>query len=247
MTQAVVFCSGWSTGPKAWDAVIAALPQNTPAAHLNWWEGLTDPVAAMREAAARANAIAGNPPDAPVIAVAWSLGGQIALKAALTAPECLSSLLLVAVPVRLLADETGLGTDAAALRAMRQGLRRDADGIVRAFWGEALAGDRTGFDFDDIPAILAPLDAKTLDAGLAALAETDLRRQLPRVETPAVVMQGDDDRIVGAHAAQQLNDGLPRVSTLVAAGGSHALPLTHPRMIAEVLTSLLELSDEGVL
>ncbi|MBN2751934.1 MAG: alpha/beta fold hydrolase [Rhodospirillaceae bacterium] len=245
MTTGVVFCSGWSTGPKAWDAVRAALPPDLPSAHLNWWEGLANPASAMREAAATANAAAGNPSDAPVIAVAWSLGGQIALKAALTEPERLSALLLIATPVRLLTDETGLGTDAAALRAMRQGLRRDADGIVRAFWNEALAGDRTGFDFDDIPAILAPLDAKTLDAGLAALAETDLRRQLPRIATPVVVMQGDDDHIVGAHAAQQLDDGLSHVSVLAVAGGSHALPLTHPGMIFEVLTALLELSDKG--
>jgi len=239
MTTAVVFCSGWSTGPKAWDAVTAALPQNAPAAHLDWWQGLADPAGAMRDAAARANAAAGNPPETPVAVAAWSLGGQIALKAALSAPELFSALLLIATPVRLLADETGLGTDAAALRAMRQGLRRDAKEIVRAFWGEALAGDRTGFDFDDIPAILSPLDAKVLDAGLAALADTDLRRQLPRIAVPTVAMQGDDDRIVGVHAAQQLADGLPQVSVLAVAGGSHALPLTHPRMVAEVLAALI--------
>ncbi|MGE4527198.1 MAG: alpha/beta fold hydrolase [Rhodospirillaceae bacterium] len=238
MTAAVVFCSGWSTGPRAWDAVLAALPQDAPVAHLNWWEGLADPAGAMREAAARANAAAGNPVDAPVAVAAWSLGGQIALKAALTAPELFSALLLIATPVRLLADESGLGADAASLRAMRQGLRRDAKGIVRAFWAEALAGDRSGFDFDDIPAVLAPLDAKALDSGLAALAETDLRRQLPRIVVPTVAMQGDDDRIVGVHAAQQLADGLPHVTVLAVAGGSHALPLTHPRMVAEVLAAL---------
>lgn len=239
----IVFCSGWSTGPAAWNGVLAALPA-LPLAHLDWWAGLADPAGAMREAAARANAAAGREPGAAVIAVGWSLGGQIALQAAIDAPELVSDLVLVATPVRLLADETGLGTDPAALRAMRQGLRRNADGIVKAFWGEALAGDRSGYDHGDVFGVLAEVDAKTLDLGLAALEKTDLRRRLSRVEAPTVVLQGDDDRIVGVHAAQQLNDGVPACTVLAIAGGSHALPLTHPRMVAEVIGALL-LTHEG--
>lgn len=233
----IVLCSGWSSGPAAWSGVLGALPA-LPVAHLDWWTALADPADALKAAAARANAAAGRAPDAPVIAVGWSLGGQIALRAAIDAPEAVSDLVLVATPVRLLADETGLGTDPAALRAMRQGLRRDAAGIVKAFWGEALAGDRSGYDPDDVFATLAEIDAKILDAGLAALEKTDLRRRLPQVAAPTVVLQGDDDRIVGAHAAQQLNDGVPACAVLAVAGGSHALPLTHPRMIAEVIAAL---------
>ena len=56
---------------------------------------------------------------------------------------------------------------------------------------------------------------------------------------PAVVIQGDDDRIVGVHAAQQLGDGLAHAAVLAIPGASHALPLTHPRMIAEVLGALV--------
>ena len=195
----IVLCSGWSTGPAAWDGVLGCLPP-LPVAHLDWWRGLADPAEALKAAAAQANAKAGRDPEAAVIVAGWSLGGQIALQAALDAPEAISDLILIATPVRLLADETGLGTDAAALRAMRQGLRRNADAIVTAFWGEALAGDRTGYDHDGVFGILAEVDAKTLDLGLAALEKTDLRRRLPQIETPAVVIQGDDDRIVGVHA-----------------------------------------------
>lgn len=238
MTPGVVLCSGWSTGAAAWNGVLAALP-DLPVAHLDWWQGLTDTAEAFKTAAAEANARAGRSPDAAVIAVGWSLGGQIALQAALDAPEAISDLLLIATPVRLLADETGLGTDAAALRAMRQGLRRNADAIVTAFWNEALAGDRTGYDHDGVFAILADVDAKTLDAGLAALEKTDLRRRLGQIDAPTIVIQGDDDRIVGAHAAQQLNDGLRHATVLAVSGGSHALPLTHPRMVAEVLNALV--------
>lgn len=234
----LVLCSGWSAGPAAWDGVLRALPA-LPVAHLDWWTALADPAAAFAEAAARANAAAGRDPADPVILAGWSLGGQIAIRAAIDAPERVSDLLLVATPVRLLADETGLGTDPAALRAMRQGLRRNAEGIVKAFWGEALAGDRSGYDHGDVFGILAEVDAKTLDAGLAALETTDLRRRLPHVAAPTVVLQGDDDRIVGVHAAQQLGDGIPACAVLAVSGGSHALPLTHPRMIAEVLGALI--------
>ena len=238
MTPGVVLISGWSTGAAAWNGVLAALPE-LPVAHLDWWQGLADPAAALKDAAAKANAAAGRKPDAAVIVVGWSLGGQIALQAALDAPDAISDLLLIATPVRLLADETGLGTDASALRAMRQGLRRNADAIVTAFWGEALAGDRSGYDHDEIFAILADVDAKTLDAGLAALEKTDLRRRLGQIDTPTIVIQGDDDRIVGQHAAQQLNDGLRHATVLAVSGGSHGLPLTHPRMVAEVLNALV--------
>lgn len=240
----IVLCSGWSAGPAAWTGVLAALPA-LPVAHLDWWNALADPAEAFAAAAARANAAAGREAGAPVIAVGWSLGGQIAIRAALDAPERVSDLILVATPVRLLADETGLGTDPAALRAMRQGLRRNAEGIVKAFWGEALAGDRSGYDHGDVFGILAGVDAKTLDAGLAALETTDLRRRLPRVAAPTVVLQGDDDRIVGVHAAQQLHDGIPACAVLAVSGGSHALPLTHPRMVAEVIAALVLAQSGG--
>jgi len=235
----IVLVSGWTTGPGAWNGVLAACPP-LPVAHLDWWTALADPAAAFAEAAARANALAGMPAAAPVIAVGWSLGGQIAARAAIDAPEAVSDLLLVSTPARLLADETGLGADPISLRAMRQGLRRDAKAIVEGFWAEALAGDRTGFDFPaESDAILAKLDAKTLDTGLAALAETDLRRQLPRIRAATLVIQGDDDRIVGAHAAQTFAAAVPGATVLAVADGSHALPLTHPRMIAEILTALV--------
>lgn len=235
----LVFVSGWSTGAGAWNAVLAALPP-LPVAHLDWWHGLTDPADAFAEAAAQANARANLAADAPVIAVGWSLGGQIAARAAIDAPKAISDLVLVSTPARLLADETGLGADPTALRAMRQGLRRDANAIVEGFWAEALAGDRTGFDFAaEKDSFLADLDAKTLDAGLAALAETDLRRHLPRLTAPTLVIQGDDDRIVGAHAAQTFADALPHATVLAIADGSHALPLTHPRMIAEIVAALV--------
>jgi len=235
----LVFVSGWSTGAGAWNGVLAALPP-LPVAHLDWWTALADPAAAFAEAAAAANDRAGRPTAAPVIAVGWSLGGQIAARAAIDAPKAISDLLLVSTPARLLADETGLGADPISLRAMRQGLRRDADAIVEGFWAEALAGDRTGFDFAaEKDTFLADLDAKTLDAGLAALADTDLRRHLPRIAAATLVIQGGDDRIVGAHAAQAFAQGVPGATVLAVADGSHALPLTHPRMIAEIVAALV--------
>ena len=172
----IVFVSGWSTGSGAWNAVLAALPP-LPVAHLDWWQGIADLDAAFSHAAATANAQAGRMATAPVIAVGWSLGGQIALQAALTRTDAVSDLLLVSTPVRLLADETGLGADSTSLRAMRQGLRRDPKAIIAGFWTEALAGDRTGLDLSAIAAnVLADVNAKILDAGLVALANTDLRR-----------------------------------------------------------------------
>jgi pimeloyl-[acyl-carrier protein] methyl ester esterase len=235
----LVFVSGWSAGRGAWNGVLAALPP-LPVAHLDWWTALTDPAAAFVRAAAEANACAGRPAEAPVIAVGWSLGGQIAARAAIDAPQAISDLLLISTPARLLADETGLGADPVSLRAMRQGLRRDAQAIVEAFWAEALAGDRTGFDFaGEKHSFLADLDARTLDAGLAALAETDLRRHLPRIAAATLVIQGDDDRIVGAQAAQAFVRGVPGATVLAVADGSHALPLTHPRMVAEIVAALV--------
>jgi pimeloyl-[acyl-carrier protein] methyl ester esterase len=235
----VVLISGWSTASSVWDTVLAPLG-DIPVVRVDWWDGLLDPEQALRQAAATVNARANNPIGTPVILVGWSLGGQIALSAADMAPELVQNLILVSTPVRLLADETGVGTDPAALRAMRQGLRRNTDLILKNFWAEATAGDRTGFDISEVfDAIIADVDSKTLDKGLAALGDTDLRSRLPHIQPPAIVLQGDDDRIIGPQAAQQLHDGLPHANAMVINGASHALPLTHPNVITEVLQAVL--------
>jgi len=246
MQTGVVIISGWSTGANVWNEVLKPLGDDFAFAHVDWWEGIINPEATVREAAAEANAKVGNPAATPVVVMGWSLGGQIALQAADLAPDLISDLLLISTPVRLLIDEAGIGTDPTALRAMRQGLRKNTDAILKNFWGEATAGDATGFDITEVfDQIIADVDTRTLDKGLAALGDTDLRKRLPYIQTPTFIIQGDDDRIVGPQAAQQLSDGLPNTNAMVLAGGSHALPLTHAHIIADVLLALLSAqSDE---
>lgn len=236
----VVMISGWSTRESIWDAVLKPLGEDFSCTHVNWWDGIANPEAAIREAAAEANNKIGKPAENPVLVMGWSLGGQIALQAADLVPHLISDLLLISTPVRLLVDEAGIGTDPTALRAMRLGLRKDADTVLKNFWGEATAGDATGLDITDVYYdIIADVDARTLDKGLGALADNDLRKRLPHIQTPTFIIQGDDDHIVGPQAAQQLTDGLPNTNAMILSGGSHALPLTHAHIIADILQALL--------
>jgi len=244
----VVVLSGWSTGAQVWDSVLNPISRSheaTPIVHIDWWDGIINPEQALRQAVETVNSRANNPLNSPVILVGWSLGGQIALQAADMVPELVQNMLLISTPVRLLADEDGYGTDPAALRAMRHGLRRDSDTILKNFWSEASAGDQTGFNIADVfEDILADVDYRTLDKGLAALGANDLRKRLSMIPVPAVVIQCEEDRIVPPHSAQQLADGLQFAQVLTVQGGSHALPLTHPHMITEVLQALITANDQ---
>src|SRR5258707_551111 len=141
--------------------------------------------------------------------IAWSLGGQLALRAAALAPERIAGLVLIGTTPRFLRSEDWPhGAEARTLEQMRAHLSEDYRGTVSDFLELQVRGSR------DAAAVHAALrDAllqqgephpAALQAGLALLTATDLRAQLASIRVPTLVIAGQYDQIGRASCRERV-------------------------------------------
>jgi len=83
--------------------------------------------------------------------------------------------------------------------------------------------------------------------GLHAMARSALadriEERLPHIRQPTVVVHGGNDRLISLRWAEEVAALLPHGRLLVVPDGSHAVPYTHPELVAGVVEQLL--ADEG--
>ncbi len=198
-----------STLPLELDAVVAAVVAATPAAT---WLG-------------------------------WSLGGLFALHAACTRPAQVRALAMVcATPRFVSAPDWPHGMPAATFEAFASDLDRDWRDTVERFLALEVLGDaRAQADLRRLRADLfarGEPDPAALAAGLALLARSDLRSQLPELAVPSRWIAGRRDRLVPSAALR---------AAATACGGAfaelehaaHAPFLGHADAVATALVPLL--------
>jgi len=224
-------------GRSAWRAAVPAVP-GAPAA--------STVTAAAAAAAARLEALdsllqpllATVPHNATL--VGWSLGGQLALRAAMLAPERVARLVLIATTPRLLrADDWPHGVDAALLAGMRARVHEDSQAMVDEFLELQLRGCRNAVPLLHSLRTTLPMQgaalAPALLSGLEVLTYTDLRPLLSQVHQPALVVGGQYDRITHPRAAEALAHSLSAARYHEFARSAHAPFLSH----ADEFTALL--------
>jgi len=176
--------------------------------------------------------------------VGWSLGGQLALRAALLAPERVARLVLIATTPRFRrAPDWPYGVDDALLAQMRARLASDYAGTISEFLELQLRGSR------DAAALLRALRAAlrtqgdavpaALLTGLDALAHSDLRTLLPQIHQPLLAVGGQYDRITPPQ-------GVAALAAMVRGGryhqyarAAHAPFLSHAAEFAALLRGFI--------
>ena len=170
------------------------------------------------------------PPAASVLG--WSLGGQVAMRAALDHPDRIARLVLLTSTPRFVATaDWPHGMAAADLDAFGAALLADPRGTL----GRFLALQTRGAP--DAKTLLhalrrvlteAPEPAPAaLAAGLNILRDTDLRAEAKRVAQPTLVIHGALDTLTPAGAAHWLAAHLPHARTLTLPRAAHAPHLSH--------------------
>lgn len=188
------------------------------------------------------------PPRA--IWLGWSLGGLLALGAALVAPRRVAALVLISIgPAFAGGPEWPPGMPRERLERMSAALARDPDATVAEFLGLTVVGSEHRGDAlraeRDALARGGTADEAALADGLALLATIDHRATLPRIAAPTLVVTGDRDRIVGPEAAQALAAGLVHGRLRVIDGAGHAPFLSHPREFGVALQGFLADIGDG--
>jgi pimeloyl-[acyl-carrier protein] methyl ester esterase len=175
----------------------------------------------------------------------WSLGGLLALQAALSMPDRVARLVLVAATPRFVQGPDWAPAMArATLEQFGAALVRDPETTLDRFLGLQVRGsDQARTTLRRLRAGLrerpAPR-AEALEQGLALLLHADLRSRLPDLQVPSLWLQGERDTLVPAALADVLAPRLPAAEFALMAGAGHAPFLSHGSDFAGRLRGFLQ-------
>lgn len=245
----LVLLHGWGLNSAVWSPLLPQLETRFRVLQVDLpGHGRSPAGAADASLAGWAEAVAAVAPAGSAW-LGWSLGGQVAISAALAGHD-ISRLLLVATTPRFVsAPDWPCGVPPAVLAGFAAALDRDHEKTVRDFLALQLRGDARAASLlrtlrDLLAASPAP-DPAALATGLEILATTDLRSQLAALELPTLVVAGGRDRLTPAAAGRHLAEALPAARGLEFAATAHAPFLTRPEEFLAAVEAFLDGAEEA--
>ena len=173
----------------------------------------------------------------------WSLGAQIALQAALSKPQRLTALVMLAgTPCFVRRSDWSCGMDEADLQQFGDALIASPLQTLMRFLGLQVRGAQQSRE------ILRQLKAgvsmrpaastHALQTGLQLLLQTDQRSQLHQLEMHSLWLYGEKDKLVTAATAGCVMQLLADAKIEMIDGAGHALFLSHAEQCMQALESL---------
>ena len=247
----LVLLHGWGLNVRVWDGLVTELRDRFRLIAVDlpghgkspWSPGRTTPA---EQAWLLHSTLA--PISNRYSLLGWSLGGQIALDLAAAMPAQIDKLVLVATTPRFTAvPDWPYGMKLEVITKMATQLREDYKGTVRDFLDLQVRGsmDGTGVVEQLRHALSVHGEAKpeALEAGLNTLATSDLRPTLPHVQTPTLVIAGQNDRITAPGASRVLAATLPDARYVEMRRAAHAPFLSHRLEFTAVLEQFLRAGE----
>jgi len=233
----LVFFHGWGASGRVWDKQVAAfgdrvtvLTPTVPAWEAGWFSDFLKSLRKLREMTLRECWLVG-----------WSLGGMLLLEAlsSLPGPPPGGVVLVGVAPVFTRRPDYPWGQPPAVIRAMRRALAENPPQVLAEFAEQCLAPGEAALVSQAREAFAAPAAAGTLAAGLDYLLNRDLRPLLPRLPAGAVVIQGQEDRIVPPAQGRFLKEQLSGARLNLLPGAGHLPFLTKAAAFNRILEKCL--------
>lgn len=242
----VVLVHGWGLNSAVWTTFSTALTELRPEVRVHHLDlpgyGTQHEARLPTDFATLAEYCVERVPE-NAIWVGWSLGGMVALEAALRAcVGTIEGLVLIGASAKFVAaDDWKFGVKLATFHEFANALGRDYDAMLERFLlmqTGAVVGAR-----DLVKQIVALVgqhpapDLETLRWGLARLEQVDLRDRLSQLAVPSRVISGRLDRVAHPEAGVQLARALR--CPYIELHSGHAPFLSHQREVLNVVSSLL--------
>ena len=225
MGTATILIPGWATDSRVWDSIAAKLCSTTAVERIEWWDCLDGdrPGEALTRSERKA------------VLVGWSMGSLFALQAAAQWPEQVAGVVIVAGMARLAADEGYLGVSVEWFRLHRRKLQRNRQAHLKGFFRRCCQPHKDAPITAALSRAADQIEMEVLLAGWDYLARADLRALLSAVASPAVVVHGDEDKVVPLPCGEYLAHHLRRGELVMWKGAGHALPLCEAGRLAELI------------
>lgn len=189
-----------------------------------------------------ADRLAGQVPDA--VWLGWSLGGQVALRAALDHPGRVRGLVMVASSPRFVQEpDWPHGVRPSLFREFGEALGRDFRGTLDGFLAlEALGSAEAQRELRELRAQAfergepAP---RALQEGLRLLDAVDLRGELAGLQVPSLWLSGRRDRLVPPGAMPAAAALAPGGRSVQIASAGHAPFLGAPDQVADAVDAFM--------
>jgi pimeloyl-[acyl-carrier protein] methyl ester esterase len=238
----VVLLHGWGMNAAVWEGLPASLVGATIPIELPG-HGFCPLPETATDLAGWADACLEAAPERAVW-LGWSLGGLVALVAALRAPERVAGLVLMtATPRFIQAPDWPAAMAGATLSQFHDGLLADPAGTLDRFLalqvrGSAAARETLRTLRRELAARPAP-DPRALALGLDLLRDGDLRGRLGDLACPSLWLFGSHDTLVPAAVAPAVAALLPEARVEIIRGAAHAPFLSHPEETTALIDGFL--------
>lgn len=183
--------------------------------------------------------------DEPLTVCGWSLGGLVALRWAMLAPEQVQRLVLVSsTPCFAEREDWPFGMAQATLQQFATELERDFAATLRRFLALQVRGSEHErgllLTLRECLFCRGEPDMAALRSGLEILRGADLRNELSSIRQPVLVIAGERDKLTPPEAAFYLAQTLHNARIKEIAGAAHTPFLSHPQIFLQHLNEFLE-------
>jgi len=227
----VVLLHGWGMNCAVWQPVVAAWRQDLRLSCIELPGHGGSPAAGSADAAEWVAALLDAAP-ARAYWIGWSLGGQLALQAALLAPERVAGLGLIgATPCFVRRADWSPAMPVDTFEAFVTQLAADPQAALQRFLALQVKGDGVARStlkrLRDTVAARPKPQIEALQQGLALLRDTDLRDRLASLQCAQCWLFGDRDALVPSALGEWLATQVPGAGVVALPEAGHAPFLSH--------------------
>jgi pimeloyl-[acyl-carrier protein] methyl ester esterase len=225
----LIFIPGWGTDYNIFKQISDKLKVHS--IHIEWWNCLSNDVYN------NALYIKLESSDDPIVIVGWSLGGTIALSAAIKYQKKISGLFLISTTPRMIKDEGYYGVNENIIKAMIQKLNRKPVETLKDFF--SLCTNNTDNSILSLLSVAVKIEKEYLLSGLLYLQNTDIRNELGKIKLPVRIIHGRKDRVITIKNGIYLSERLPRSEIKILQEEEHFFFHKNPSILANEISNFI--------